>query len=61
MTCSKCSSEMVKGSLTNHGMVWVEKITANKNLIKFLTGGVLVVAYRCPKCQNVELSTEPQG
>ena len=58
MKCSKCGNEMEKGVLSNHGVVWSKKNLGLFSFIKWVTGGLIVSAFRCSSCQNVELKTE---
>jgi len=59
MKCQVCNTEMEKGILSSDGKIWVsgmrEKMAETFN--KDILNGVLIHAYRCPKCGKVELTT----
>lgn len=59
MECSKCKTQMEKGTLASHGQIWSPKILMT--LAKWIPGlgkSKLVHAWACPKCGYVELQRE---
>lgn len=49
---------MKRGSLTNHSMVWSDKVFSNPSFTKWITGGSIVTAFRYPDCKKIELVTD---
>lgn len=53
MKCPVCQTEMETGGLLEEGNIWTQGVTA----LNFLNG-ILVHAFRCPKCGKIELTSE---
>lgn len=59
MQCPNCKIEMEKGQLSGRGVVGDFKWSPEKAFGNaFYLGGTKLVAYKCPQCGKVELTTE---
>jgi hypothetical protein len=54
MKCPNCKHEMEKGTLVADGTRWSSGVTATMSEI-FPLGGFLVLAWKCPECNKIEL------
>ena len=62
MKCLKCNSEMEKGYIS-HVNTWLKDnqnfmINLDKKLTGMVTKNPAVIAWKCPKCNKIELEAE---
>ncbi len=59
MKCPNDQAEMEKGFITQYGQMWAKGKPLGVKFAETLSlGGEYIYAYRCPKCEKVELTTK---